>query len=361
MMTLLNFKISDELKSELQKTREKAGLQQEDFISAMLARFKESQSEIDTESPIYKELAKVKQFFAQSERLVANFMELAANEKIQAEKKAKEIIDAAQKKIAGLEEKIQGLKGLNQSHETKISEQGKIISGLQKKAETLKTLEKDWSEKENELNTRIAELDAKETVITDRINEIFKLEQQLALANQQSESDQDLIKDLKSRVDNLQSEIANLEEKSAKAQATLASEKSVLTKRIDENQATNAEEYERLTDTAFSLEEDFIDLESRKFKRKKVTFEIDVLVEGRLIKTNTKDISASGILVQTKKNIEKYKKAKMVFSIPGIEKPFKLEGRVVRSTGSNIAIEFDEKSPEFQFSLNNKIWQLVHN
>lgn len=375
MTALLNFKISEELKSELQKTREKAGLKQEDFMSTMLARFKESQAETDTASPIYKELAKVKQVFAQGERLVSDFIELAANDKIQAEEKAQEMVDAARKKIAKLEEKIQDLKGLNQSHENKISEQGQIISGLQKKAENLKAIKEAWSEKENELNTRITELDAEakeyrdlknkiqanETVIADRVNEIFKLEQKLVLANQKSESDQHLIKDLKNRVDNLQCEIANLEEKLTKDQATVSSKKLAFTKRIDEIHATNSEEHDRLTGTVSSLEKELIDNESREFKRKIVTFEIDVLIEDRLIKTTMKDISASGVLLRAKENIEKDKKAKMVFSIPGMEKPFKLEGRVARSTGSGIAIKFDEVSPDFQSFLNKKIWQPYHN
>lgn len=376
MTTLLNLKISEELKSDLQKTRDKSGLKQEDFMSIMLMRFKESLAEIDTASPIYKELTKVKQFFAQSERLVSNFMELAANDKIQAEENAQEIIDAARKKITGLEEQIQNLKGLNQNHENKISEQEKIISGFQKKSENLKALKEDWSAKENALNTRIAQLDAKvqdsldlkdkiqekETVVADHINKIDTLEQKLALADQKSELDKSLIKDLKSRVDTLQCEIANLEEKLTKAQTTLSSEKLACTKKIDEIQATNAEEYDRLSSMISPLlEEEVIDLESREFKRKMVTLEIDVLIEGRLIKTNMKDISAGGVLVKTREDIEKYKKATMVFSIPGVEKPLKLDGRVVRSTESGIAIEFDEKSPDFRSFLNKKIWQPVQN
>lgn len=375
MTTLSNFRISEELKSELQKTREKAGLKPEDFMSTMLARFKENQTENDTASPIYKELAKVKQVFAQGERLVSNFMELAVNDKIQAEAKAQEMVDAAQEKIAKLEEKIQGLKGLNQNHENKISEQGKIISGLQEKTENLKALKKAWSKKENEINTRITELDAEvkesrdlenkiqatETVVAESINEIYKLEKKLVLAKQKSESDQHIIKDLKSRVDNLQGEIVNLEEKLTKAQTTVSSNKLAFTKRIDEIQATNAEEHDRLTGTVSSLEKELTDNESREFKRKNVNLEIDVLIEDRLIKTNMKDISASGVLLRSKEKIDKDKKAKMVFFIPWMEKPFKLEGRVVRSTGSEVAIRFDEVSPDFQSSLNKKIWQPFHN
>lgn len=375
MTTLSNLRISEALKFEIQKTRKKTGLKQEDFIAIMLARFKESQTEIDATSPIYKELTKVKQFFAQSERLVSHFMELAANDKIQAEEKTQEVIDAARKKIAGLEEQIQNLKGLNQNHENKISEQEEIISGFRQKTENLKTLKEDWAEKENELNTRIIQLDAtvkesqdlkneileKETVAANHIHKISQLEQKLVLANEKSESDQSLIKDLKNRVDTLQSEIATLEEKLTKTQATLSSEKLACTKKIDEIQTENAEEYDLLTSMLSPLEEDVIDLEGRRFKRKRVPFEIDVLVEGHLIKTTMKDISASGVLVRAKEKIEKNKKAKMVFSIPGMEKPIKLKGRVVRSTESGIAIEFDDKSQEFRSFLHKKLWQTDDN
>nr|WP_319495078.1 PilZ domain-containing protein [uncultured Desulfobacter sp.] len=375
MTTLSNLRISEALKSEMQKTREKTGLKQEDFISIMLARFKESQTEIDTASPIYKELTKVKRFFAQSERLVANFMESAANDKIHAEEKTLEVIDAARKKIAELEEQIQNLKGLNQGHENKISEQEEIISDFREKAKKLKALKDGWSEKETKLNTRITQLEAqakasldlkneileKETVAADHINKISELKQKLVLANQRSESDQALIKDLKNRVDTLQCDIASLEEKLTKAQTTLSAEKLACTKKNDKIQTANAEEYDLLTSVLSPLEEDVIDLESRRFKRKMVPLEIDVLVEGRLIKTNMKDISASGVLVKAKENIEKNKKAKMVFSIPGMEKPLKLKGRVVRSTKNGIAIEFDDKSQEFRSFLNHKIWPPEHN
>nr|WP_319392711.1 PilZ domain-containing protein [uncultured Desulfobacter sp.] len=370
MTTLFNFKISEALKSELQKTQEKAGLKQEDFISAMLARFKESQADIDIASPIYKELAKVKQIFAQGERLVCSLMESAANDKIEAEKKAQEKVGAAGKKIAELEKKIQGLKERNQNHEDKISEQGEIISALQKKADNLKAKKAVWSEKENELNARITELhaeikesrdlkdeiQAKETIIANRINEISKLERKLVLADQKSESDQALIEDLNNRVDTLQCEISNLEEKLTGAQATVSSKEFALQTETDEIPPSNAEEYDLSTGTVFSIEQDVIDLEGREFKRKSVAFEIDILVGDRLIKTNMKNISAGGVLLKTKESIEKDKKAKMVFSIPGVEKPFKLEGRVVRSTESGIAIKFDEVSPDFQSLLNEKIW-----
>jgi len=148
MTTPLSIRVSDELKSEFMQTREQTGLKQEDFMSAMLTRFKESQAELDTASPIHKELVKVKKAFAQGERVVSAFMEIAANDKIQAETAAQEKVEAAGKEVATLKEKIQRLKELNRNYKKDISDQRETISGLQDKAESIKTLKEAWSEKD---------------------------------------------------------------------------------------------------------------------------------------------------------------------------------------------------------------------
>lgn len=95
---------------------------------------------------------------------------------------------------------------------------------------------------------------------------------------------------------------------------------------------------------------------NRKFQRKKITSEIDVLINNHVIQTNMIDISANGVLMQTREHIEADKNVKMVFSLPGIEKPFKLEGRVVRSTENGVAVRFNEISPYFTSILNEAIW-----
>lgn len=96
---------------------------------------------------------------------------------------------------------------------------------------------------------------------------------------------------------------------------------------------------------------------NREFQRRNVNLEIDVLIDSHVIQTNMKDISANGVLLQTREHIELDKTVRMVFSIPGTEKPFKLEGRVVRSTESGIAVKFNEVSPYFTSILNEAIWR----
>lgn len=96
---------------------------------------------------------------------------------------------------------------------------------------------------------------------------------------------------------------------------------------------------------------------SREFKRKEISPQIDVLVGDRVLQTNMKDISASGVLIRTRENIEVDQNVKMVFSLPEVEKPFKLEGRVVRSTENEVAVKFKEVSPYFSCILNEAIWR----
>lgn len=95
----------------------------------------------------------------------------------------------------------------------------------------------------------------------------------------------------------------------------------------------------------------------REYQRLKAKSDIDVVVGNRVIQTDTSDISASGIYINTERKFETNKTVRIVFSIPGIDKSFKLKGMIVRVEKSGIAIEFENITPYFRKILDNIIWE----
>ena len=95
----------------------------------------------------------------------------------------------------------------------------------------------------------------------------------------------------------------------------------------------------------------------REYQRLKAKSDIDVELGNRVIQTDTSDISASGIYINTEGKFETDKTVRIVFSIPGIDKSFKLKGMIVRVEKSGIAIQFENITPYFRKILDNIIWE----
>lgn len=95
----------------------------------------------------------------------------------------------------------------------------------------------------------------------------------------------------------------------------------------------------------------------REYQRLKAKSDIDVVVGNQVIQTDTSDISASGIFINTEGKFETDKTVRIVFSIPGIDKSFKLKGMIVRVEKSGVAIQFENITPYFRKVLDNIIWE----
>jgi len=95
----------------------------------------------------------------------------------------------------------------------------------------------------------------------------------------------------------------------------------------------------------------------REYQRLKAKSDIDVVVGNQVIQTDTSDISASGIFINTEGKFETDKTVRIVFSIPGIDKSFKLKGMIVRVEESGVAIQFENITPYFRKVLDNIIWE----
>ncbi len=95
----------------------------------------------------------------------------------------------------------------------------------------------------------------------------------------------------------------------------------------------------------------------RDYPRLEAKTDIDVVVGDRVIQTDARDISASGIYINTSGKFEINKSVRVVFSVPGIDKPFKLQGMIVRVEQDGLAIKFKNITPYFKKILDDIIWE----
>lgn len=95
----------------------------------------------------------------------------------------------------------------------------------------------------------------------------------------------------------------------------------------------------------------------RDYPRMETRTDIDVVVGDRVIQTDARDISASGIYINTSGKFEINKNVRVVFSVPGIDKPFKLTGNIIRVEQDGLAIKFKNITPYFKKILDDAIWE----
>lgn len=83
-------------------------------------------------------------------------------------------------------------------------------------------------------------------------------------------------------------------------------------------------------------------IEWRSYRRKNISIPIDFTSVNRLYKEMTKNISASGLFIQTQKynKLARNQTIMMVFKIIENQKPFKLTGKVIRVEPEGIAVQF---------------------
>ena len=207
-------KIGDpELASKFKELQGQSGSAQE-FVETLLAAYAERREETDTASPIYKEGVKVRQALAQAERIVTAYLELAANDKIQAETVAQEKIAAAQDEVEQIKEQLSIKADIVAGLESDNSDLEKEIKALKQRIESTETLkaafaekEESWQKKESGFVLRITELDVEAKQAREFKNRISGLEkniaeqmQVIALADQKAGTDKTIINDLKAEL-----------------------------------------------------------------------------------------------------------------------------------------------------------------
>ncbi|WP_022663891.1 PilZ domain-containing protein [Desulfospira joergensenii] len=94
----------------------------------------------------------------------------------------------------------------------------------------------------------------------------------------------------------------------------------------------------------------------RGYPRKRTRLGIDIAGGNRVIQSDTRDISATGVFINTTGRLDPAGTVQVVFSLPKYEKPFKLQGEITRIEKNGIAIRFREVSPYFNQILDDAIW-----
>lgn len=85
--------------------------------------------------------------------------------------------------------------------------------------------------------------------------------------------------------------------------------------------------------------------DQRFYQRIEQPMEIDVLIGDSLSQTVLKNVSATGVLFKPMGKIDEDQDVRVVFSVPGTQKPFKLDGHVVRFDQDGLAVEFKKVTP----------------
>ncbi len=80
----------------------------------------------------------------------------------------------------------------------------------------------------------------------------------------------------------------------------------------------------------------------REYTRSSQRVDIDAVIGDRVIQSDTRDISAGGAFVYTNASLVPGSAARIVFSIPGQGRPFKLHSKVVRTEEEGVAFQFDK-------------------
>ena len=106
------------------------------------------------------------------------------------------------------------------------------------------------------------------------------------------------------------------------------------------------------------LQKDILDYirnikEPRAYTRVNKPVEMDVLIGDKVIQSNARNLSASGVFIKSGINPDIGTPAKIVFSLPGQTRPFKLKGTVVRTDSGGIGLCFSEMTPYAREHLDN--------
>jgi chromosome segregation ATPase len=261
----VGFKVDPDLAEKVRVLQSAAGGTAQDFVEILLAAYADRQMAESTDSPIYKEQVKVRQAFAQAERVVGAFLELAAADKMAAEEHARDAVIAAEEKVTTVTVENKDLKIDLEAVRNERDKLQVLTDSLQDKEANVKALKDAWVEKETSLNTRLAELDVEakqgrelKGMVSDLEKQITEKDTTVALVTQQSKNEQAAIADLKTRLEKTQNRFAGLEKDLAKDRDALTTEKLDGATRINAIEKEAAEEKGRLTGIVDSLEKELV-------------------------------------------------------------------------------------------------------
>ncbi len=96
----------------------------------------------------------------------------------------------------------------------------------------------------------------------------------------------------------------------------------------------------------------------RGYSRLSAKLEIDAVIDDKShVRSDTRDISASGVYIKTDMRFRTGKPVQIAFSIPEHDIPLKLHGKITRIEKDGIAIRFNKVNPNFKKALDDAIWK----
>lgn len=99
---------------------------------------------------------------------------------------------------------------------------------------------------------------------------------------------------------------------------------------------------------------------NRTRERTNASLEVDAVIGDRIIQSETRNISAAGVMIKTKMRFRPGEDARLVFAVPGPNgaRPVKLRARTVRNDDRGVSLQFVGVSPNFADFLDEALQNL---
>ena len=101
--------------------------------------------------------------------------------------------------------------------------------------------------------------------------------------------------------------------------------------------------------------EELLVKEKRSGIRKPCRIPINFVAYDRVYSNHIKNISSSGLFIETQRPLLVGDEIIMTFRMEGIDKPIKVRGEIAHATRSGVGVEFKEISPDIEGMLRNAI------
>lgn len=97
----------------------------------------------------------------------------------------------------------------------------------------------------------------------------------------------------------------------------------------------------------------------RQHDRKTFFMIVDYIVEGRYFRDFIQDMSDTGVFIKTSQDVPLGRKILMTFMSPDNQKPFKINGEVVRVTSEGVGVKFIVES-QVQEAVIKSLVQMIN-
>ena len=90
----------------------------------------------------------------------------------------------------------------------------------------------------------------------------------------------------------------------------------------------------------------YLSEKTRRFPRRKCVMVVDCEAKGSMSRDYVLDVSQGGVFLETTRLLGIGEKVRLTFSLPNVDKPLKISGKVVWKNIHGVGVEFDSVKPE---------------